>query len=184
MSDKTRPHYADLKGSIIEGFDGNIIVAEGSSVPTDATAGFAPGCVFFKRGGAVSASHYVNEGTAASCAFKPLLTQAATGAAALGVSGVAAGYKIARGQATTVAASDTVVTGLATVVSAVASLDSDPVVGASFASASIGDQAGTPAAGSILINTWKPTTAGAAGNPDVIAATTFTKKVNWIAIGT
>lgn len=100
------------------------------------------------------------------------------------VTGVASGYKVARGQHTTVAASDTVVTGLTTVVSAVASLESDPVVGASFASAAIGDQAGTPAAGSILVKTWKPTTAGAAGNPDVIAASTFGKLVNWIAIGT
>ncbi|HEX9344230.1 MAG TPA: hypothetical protein VF995_11530, partial [Actinomycetota bacterium] len=39
---------------------------------------------------------------------------------------IAAGYKIARGQFTTISASDTVVTGLATVVSAVACLDSDP----------------------------------------------------------
>ena len=116
--------------------------------------------------------------------WRLLATYASGAVGTLAVAGVAAGYKIARGQATTVAASDTVVTGLATVVSAVANLDDAPVVGASFASASIGDQAGTPAAGSILIQTWKPTTAGAAGNPDVIAATTFSKKVNWIAIGT
>lgn len=95
--------------------------------------------------------------------------------------GVAAGYKIARGQATTVAASDTIVTGLTTVVSVVASLESAPVIGCDRASASIGDQAGTPAAGSILVQTWKPT---ATGDATPIAATTFTKKVNWIAIGT
>lgn len=92
--------------------------------------------------------------------------------------GVAAGYKIARGQTTTASASDTVVTGLATVVSVVASMDAAPTTDPEIATASIGDQAGTPAAGSILIQTWK--TLG--GTP--VAATTFTKKVNWIAIGT
>jgi hypothetical protein len=95
--------------------------------------------------------------------------------------GVAAGYKIARGIHTTVDENDTVVTGLATVVAVVASLDSDPVAGAQFVTASIGDQAGSPAAGSILIKTWKAT---AAGDTALIAATTFSKLVGWIAIGT
>jgi len=94
-----------------------------------------------------------------------------------GVAGVASGYKLARGQATTSTASDTVVTGLSTVVAAVASLDDAPVVGCESASASIGDQAGTPAAGSILIQTWKTLS----GTP--AQATTTGKKVNWIAFG-
>lgn len=94
---------------------------------------------------------------------------------------VAAGYKIARGQHTTVDENDTVVTGLATVVAVVASLDSDPVAGCQFVTASRGDQAGAPAAGSILIKTWKAT---AAGDTALIAATTFSKLVNWIAVGT
>lgn len=83
-----------------------------------------------------------------------------------------------RGQFTTVSASDTVVTGLATVVAVVANLDSAPTTDPQIATASIGDQAGAPAAGSILIQTWK--TFG--GTP--AAATTFSKKVNWIAFGT
>jgi hypothetical protein len=95
-----------------------------------------------------------------------------------GVAGVAAGYKIARGQATTATASDTIVTGLTTVVAAFAQLDAGPVVGAEEATASIGDQAGAPAAGSILLQTWK--TLG--GTP--AAATTFSLKANWVAIGT
>ena len=94
---------------------------------------------------------------------------------------VAAGYKIARGQLTTVTASDTVVTGLATVVSVVASLDSDPVDDPFMCTASIGDQAGTPAAGSVLIKTWKNT---GGTDPTPTAAGTFSKKVNWIAVGT
>ena len=95
--------------------------------------------------------------------------------------GVAAGYKVARGQHTTVDENDTVVTGLATVVAVVASLNDDPVAGCQFVTASIGDQAGAPAAGSVLIKTWKAT---AAGDTALIAASTFSKKVNWIAIGT
>ena len=95
--------------------------------------------------------------------------------------GVAAGYKIARGQLTTATAADTVVTGLATVVAAVACLDSDPVDDPFMCSCTIGDQAGTPAAGSIIIKTWKNT---GGTDPTPAAAGTFSKKVNWIAIGT
>lgn len=96
-------------------------------------------------------------------------------------SGLTEGYKVARGQFTTVSASDTVVTGLATVVSAVANLESAPILTCDRANANIGDQAGAPVAGSILIKTWMPTSVT---NPTPIAATTFAQKVNWIAIGT
>ena len=94
--------------------------------------------------------------------------------------GVASGYKIVRGVHTTVTASDTVVTGLSTVVAIVATLESDPGDNPLLVSASIGDQAGAPAAGSVLIKTWK--TDGT--DPTPVAATTFSKKVNWVAIGT
>ena len=88
--------------------------------------------------------------------------------------------KIVAGQTTTVAASDTVVTGLKKVLLAVASLEDDPVLTCDRAQAVVGDQAGSPAAGSILVKTFMPT---ASGNATPIAATTFGKKVNWIAIG-
>lgn len=94
--------------------------------------------------------------------------------------GQATGLRMAAGQHTTVAASDTVVTGLASVALVVAQLDDDPVDGAMHVTASIGDQAGAPAAGSILIKGWKSTD----GDATLIAATTFNKKVNWIALGT
>ena len=97
------------------------------------------------------------------------------------VNGVAPGWRIARGQLTTVTAADTVVTGLAQVISAVACLEDDPVAGCQFGVAVVGNQAGAPASGSIQIKTWKAT---AAGDTTLIAATTFGKKVNWIAIGT
>lgn len=97
------------------------------------------------------------------------------------VQGTAGGFRMARGQATTASASDTVITGLTTVVSAVGNLEDVPVATCDRAQANIGDQAGTPAAGSILIKTFMPT---AAGNTAPIAATTFVKKVNWLAVGT
>lgn len=95
------------------------------------------------------------------------------------------GLKIARGQETinpNTAATATVVTGLAAVVAVVASLDSDPD-GTNIAqvSATIGDQAGAPDAGSVILKTWKIT---AADNGALVAASADQDyKVNWIAIG-
>lgn len=88
--------------------------------------------------------------------------------------------RIASGQHTTVAAVDAVVTGLKKVLYAVANLEAAPVDGAQVVKATVGDQAGTPASGSIQIETWKAT-----GTADtaVIAGTTFSKAVSWIAIG-
>jgi len=88
--------------------------------------------------------------------------------------------KIVRGQFTTVTAADTVVTGLASVAAVVVSLESDPTDNPFMASAQIGDQAGAPAAGSIIIKTWQNTTGT---DPTPAAASTFGKKVNWVAIG-
>ena len=91
------------------------------------------------------------------------------------VNGVSA--KTASGQATTATASDTVVTGLAKIAAVSCNLDSAPTTDPEIATCSIGDQNGSPASGSILVQTWK--TFG--GTP--AAATTFSKKVNWVAIG-
>ena len=90
-------------------------------------------------------------------------------------------FKFARGQATTVTAADTIVTGLSTVVAVVASLEDDPVDDPFMVSAQIGNQAGAPAAGSIIVKTWKNT---GGTDPTPAAASTFGKKVNWIAVGT
>lgn len=84
------------------------------------------------------------------------------------------------GQAATVTASDTIATGLGVLTAAGASLEDAPVIGCDRATAAIGDQAGAPVAGSILLKTWKPT---AAGDATPIAATTFGKKANWWAYG-
>lgn len=97
--------------------------------------------------------------------------------------GVGSSYKIARGVHTQVAASDTVVTGLTTVVAVVASFQSNPTVKQLFCAATIGDQAGAPAAGSILLKTFKPT---AVNDVTPTAATDFSENlvVAWIAVGT
>jgi hypothetical protein len=124
-------------------------------------------------------------GVGATLEFATIMVTSAKGAATVttqnksSVQSVTSGIKIARGQHTTVAESDTVVTGLSTVVAVVVQLDSDPVDGAMHVTGSIGDQAGTPAAGSILIKSWKSTD----GDATLVAGSTFTKKVNWIAIG-
>lgn len=114
--------------------------------------------------------------------FLPAATSATAALALLGgTAGVATGYKIARGVHTTVTASDTVATGLATVVAVIVSMGSDPVDDPFMCSATIGDQAGAPAAGSVYIKTWKNT---GGTDPTPLAATTFSKAVNWIAVGT
>ncbi len=97
------------------------------------------------------------------------------------VAGVAAGYKLARGTITPDNATKTVVTGLATVVAAVASFKGAPSLTHMFVEADIGDQDGSPAAGSIYIRSKKPT---AVDNVTPIAATTPWSAIDWIAVGT
>lgn len=120
--------------------------------------------------------------TAAELNIMDGVTKTAAQINALAV-GVAGGYKIARGVGS-ITGTGTVVTGLATVVAVTATaqddLDGDALAGVS---ATIGDQAGAPAAGSVILKCWKVTTGGAAGNPTLIAATAA-KSVNWIAVGT
>lgn len=100
-----------------------------------------------------------------------------------GISGVGNAYRVARGVNTQVAATDTIATGLATVVAVVAQFADAPSIKQLFCSASIGDQAGSPVAGSFLLSTYKPT---ATNDVTPTAATDFSenKKINWIAIGT
>lgn len=84
--------------------------------------------------------------------------------------------KVAHGIHTNVAASDTVVTGLSTVIAGFATPQSDPAATASvaFCSVDVGDQAGTPAAGSMLLKSWEA---------DGTVATDFGETINWMAIG-
>lgn len=91
-----------------------------------------------------------------------------------------AAVPIAFGQATTSTATDTIVTGLNYVASVVACYDADASDAGYMVTATNGDQAGTPAAGSFILKSWK--TDGT--DPTPVAATSLSKKVNWIAIGT
>lgn len=47
----------------------NVMWAKGATVPSDATAGYAKGCIFIDTDGGAGTTLYVNEGTAASCDF-------------------------------------------------------------------------------------------------------------------
>lgn len=95
---------------------------------------------------------------------------------------VAAGKKVAHGQATMTGATLTVVTGLATVESVSAVMESDPILTFDRVTAQIGNQSGAPAAGSIILKGWMPTDLTLT---TPIAATGYSGiKVNWIAIGT
>lgn len=95
------------------------------------------------------------------------------------VAGVASSYKVARGVASVTGSGD-VVTGLATVVAVTVTLRDDAALTGNAVTATIGDQAGTPAAGSVTVSVWKPT---GSGDCTPIAAT-GAKSVNWIAVGT
>ncbi len=108
------------------------------------------------------------------------LDKGESAAIANAIAGVGANYKIARGQHTTVTAADTIATGLTTVLSVVASFETDPADANTLVSAQVGDQAGAPVAGSVIIKTWK---SGDGADVTPVAASAFSKKVNWIAVG-
>lgn len=88
--------------------------------------------------------------------------------------------KLASGVVTPTSASHTVATGLTTVVAAVAQMNTAPDLTHMWTQADIGDQAGSPAAGSILVTSQKPT---GAGDVTPIASTTPWNEVDWIAVG-
>ncbi len=89
--------------------------------------------------------------------------------------------KIRYGQHTTIDADDDVVTGLSVVLAAVAVLESDPTLTCDRITAVIGNQSGTPAAGVIQIKSWMPTDSTLT---TPVAASSFSKKVDWVAWGT
>jgi hypothetical protein len=97
------------------------------------------------------------------------------------LAGTTSGKKFVAGQLLTSTAADTVVTGLATVVACGGTLDDDPGDDPMLVSVTRGDQNGAPAAGSIIVETWKNT---GGTDPTPAAASTFSKKVNWWAYGT
>ena len=51
---------------------GNVTRAFGATVPTDGEAGYGTGCYFIKSTGGIGGTAYVNSGSSASCAFRPI----------------------------------------------------------------------------------------------------------------
>lgn len=58
---------------------GNITQATGTTVPTDATGGYAVGAQFIKTNGSSGTIFYINEGTASSCDFNAVTTTGTVG---------------------------------------------------------------------------------------------------------
>jgi hypothetical protein len=83
MSRRQIPH--DATGVIGEFPAIGILQAAGATVPTDGTAGYAPGCIFHHIDGSSGDAVYVNDGTAASCDFNAVPTGGSAGAADVGI---------------------------------------------------------------------------------------------------
>tara|TARA_R110000868_G_C10763696_1_gene754137 strand:- start:126 stop:827 length:702 start_codon:yes stop_codon:yes gene_type:complete len=70
MTSQIRPHSA-VAEYVSEPGTGHLVV-RGTTVPTAATAGYAPSCLFQKTDGSAGATLYVNQGSLASCSFVAL----------------------------------------------------------------------------------------------------------------
>lgn len=67
---------------LLKDYDGKILIATGTEVPTSTTSGYAKGCIFIDRdvaGGTTGV--YENVGTTTSCTFNPIGTVTMVGAA-------------------------------------------------------------------------------------------------------
>lgn len=51
-----------------------LLFASGATVPTDGTDGYQTGCIFQHTDGSAATALYVNEGTATSCDFNPVIS--------------------------------------------------------------------------------------------------------------
>jgi len=63
--------------------DGMVVRAFGATVPTDADAGYAVGCLFVDTDGGAATTVYMNEGTTSSCDFNAVSSSAGGATAAL-----------------------------------------------------------------------------------------------------
>jgi hypothetical protein len=66
------PHFVDPKGAIINKPGTGILLALGTTVPSDGAAGYATGCLFMHTDGGAGTSLYVNEGSVTSADFNAL----------------------------------------------------------------------------------------------------------------
>jgi hypothetical protein len=105
-----------------------------------------------------------------------------TAALATAAAGVAAGYKVARGEVTLDGSNPTpIVTGLATVVAITVARKSSVSPGLDPTHFTVDYGGGGVTAGVANIYAWKPT---ASGDGTLIASTNNTAVVSWVAIGT
>lgn len=108
-------------------------------------------------------------------------TAALAAAVAAPAAGIAAGYKVARGEATLDGSNPTaIVTGLATVVACTVTDKRATAPGLDPTHFTV-DYGGGVTAGTVNLYAWKPT---GAGDTTLIASTDNDDVVSWIAIGT
>lgn len=69
MSNVYSPHFKHPKGTLIRKQGVGIMFAHGTTVPADASSGYAAGCIFLHTDGVDGDHLYVNEGTDTSCDF-------------------------------------------------------------------------------------------------------------------
>lgn len=72
MSALYQPGFNHPKGALIRKPGVGITLAAGTTVPTDGTTDYAPGCIFLDTDAAISAQVFINTGTATSSAFKAI----------------------------------------------------------------------------------------------------------------
>lgn len=76
MSTTLKPHAPSSKSAIVYDRKKKIIFAAGDTVPTDASRGYAKGCIFIQTDGAAGTHWYVNEGSTTSSDFNAALPTA------------------------------------------------------------------------------------------------------------
>lgn len=147
-----------------------------TGVPTNGTQGWAPGALFFNfKAASAGTMLYVNVGTFSSSVWLNI-DGAVNAVGSLGVTGVAAGYKVARVEMALDGSNPTAwATGLTTVVAACVSL-------AGAVAPGLGTSVLTYAISGATVNVyaWKPTGAG----DTTLIASTGTETFSGIAVGT
>lgn len=73
MSVPLRPQGGDPLGRIAFNFDGEGLIAIGTTVPTDTTAGYGKGCLFIDTDAAAGAQLFINEGSVNSSDFNAVV---------------------------------------------------------------------------------------------------------------
>lgn len=85
----------------------------GATAPADGETGFVPGCYFHVTTGVAGGTAYFNEGSSASCAFRPVSTGGGSvhpSKAAINSTGTATAAQVATGYITSTSAAPTTIT--------------------------------------------------------------------------